>query len=177
MRVHCTEELCICVDRSLKEFAYDLNILKNGENKDFGDILDNTSKIITSEPGGGKSYLMWMLMREYLTKCNGDEDKIPVILEGRYYGKVFNSIVDGIYQEVNLLLPFLTKELIEKRLREGGFVILFDAIDEVEQDYDVLVYSLHQLRRNTDNTIIITSRMQNYKGDFVLSLHIILWNR
>lgn len=166
MRVHCTEELCICVDRSLKEFAYDLNILKNGENKDFGDILDNTSKIITSEPGGGKSYLMWMLMREYLTKCNGDEDKIPVILEGRYYGKVFNSIVDGIYQEVNLLLPFLTKELIEKRLREGGFVILFDAIDEVEQDYDVLVYSLHQLRRNTDNTIIITSRMQNYKGDF-----------
>ena len=60
MRVHCTEELCICVDRSLKEFAYDLNILKNGENKDFGDILDNTSKIITSEPGGGKSYLMWM---------------------------------------------------------------------------------------------------------------------
>ena len=132
MRVHCTEELCICVDRSLKEFAYDLNILKNGENKDFGDILDNTSKIITSEPGGGKSYLMWMLMREYLTKCNGYEDKIPVILEGRYYGKVFNSIVDGIYQEVNLLLPFLTKELIEKRLREGGFVILFDAIDEVE---------------------------------------------
>ena len=40
MRVHCTEELCICVDRSLKEFAYDLNILKNGENKDFGDILE-----------------------------------------------------------------------------------------------------------------------------------------
>lgn len=166
MRVRCTEELCICVDRSLKEFAYDLNIIKNGENKYFDDILDNTSKIITSEPGGGKSYLMWMLMREYLSKCNGNEDKIPVILEGGYFGKVFNSIVDGIYQEFNILLPFITNELIEKRLREGGFVILFDALDEVEIDYDVLAYSLHQLRRNTDNTIIITSRMQNYKGDF-----------
>lgn len=166
MRVRCTEELCICVDRSLKEFEYNVNIIKNGENKGFDDILDNTSKIVTSEPGGGKSYLMWMLMREYLTKCNGDEDKIPVILEGRYYGRVFNSIVDGIYQEINLLLPYLTKELIEKRLREGGFVILFDALDEVEQDYDALVYSLRQLRGNTDNTITITSRMQNYKGDF-----------
>ncbi|MGN9056949.1 NACHT domain-containing protein [Bariatricus sp. HCP28S3_A7] len=166
MRVRCTEELCTCVDRSLKEFTYDLNIIKNGESKGYDDILDNTCKIITSEPGGGKSYLMWMLMRDYLSKYNEDEEKIPVILEGRYYGKVFHSIVDGIYEEFKMVLPYVTKELIEKRLREGGFIILFDALDEVEHDYDVLVYNLHQLRRNTDNIIIVTSRMQNYKGDF-----------
>lgn len=65
-----------------------------------------------------------------------------------------------------MILSFMTKELVEKRLREGGFVILFDALDEVEHGYDILVYDLHQLRRSTDNVIIVTSRMQNYKGDF-----------
>lgn len=166
MRMRCTEELCICVDRNLEEFSYDLNIIKNGKRKNYEDILDDTCKIITSEPGGGKSYLMWMLMREYLAKYSENEEKIPVLLEGRYYGKVYHSIVDGIYEEFNMILPFITKELIEKRLREGGFVILFDALDEVEHDYDILVYNLHQLRRSTNNIIIVTSRMQNYKGDF-----------
>lgn len=166
MRVRCMEELCICVDRSLKEFTYDLNIIKNGESKNYEDILNNTCKMITSEPGGGKSYLMWMLMREYLSKYSEDDEKIPIILEGRYYGKVYSSIIDGVYEAFNMTVPFVTKELIEKRLREGGFVILFDALDEVEKDYDVLVYNLHHLRRNTENIIIVTSRMQNYKGDF-----------
>ncbi|MFT3984554.1 MAG: hypothetical protein QM697_11650 [Lachnospiraceae bacterium] len=166
MRVRCTEELCKCVDRNFKEFTYDLDIIKNGKSKNYDDILDDTCKIITSEPGGGKSYLMWMLMREYLSKYSEDDNKIPVLLEGRYYGKLYHSIVDGIYEEFNLVLPFVTKELIEKRLREGGFIILFDALDEVEVNYDILGYNLHQLRRNTDNIIIVTSRMQNYKGDF-----------
>lgn len=166
MRVRCTEELGICVDRNLEEFTYDLNIIKNGESKNYEDILDDTCKIITSEPGGGKSYLMWMLMRDYLAEYSESEERIPVLLQGRYYGKVYHSIVDGIYEEFNMILPFMTKELVEKRLREGGFVILFDALDEVEYDYDKLVYNLHQLRRSTNNIIIVTSRMQNYRGDF-----------
>lgn len=166
MRVRCTKELGICVDRNLEEFTYDLNIIKQGESKNYEDILDDTCKIITSEPGGGKSYLMWMLMREYLADYSDREERIPVLLQGRYYGKVYHSIVDGIYEEFNMILPFMTKELVEKRLREGGFVILFDALDEVEHDYNKLVYDLHQLRCSTDNIIIVTSRMQNYKGDF-----------
>lgn len=164
MRVRCTEELHMCVDRNLKEFAYDLDIILAGVSRGYNDILDDECKIITSEPGGGKSYLMWMLLRDYLS--TDDKKRIPVILQGRYYGKAFDSVVDGIYKELNAYLSFITMELVEKRLKDGGFVILFDALDEVEYDYDILAYNLHQLRRQTDNIIIVTSRIQNYKGDF-----------
>lgn len=166
MRVRCTEELYASIDRNLEEITYDLNIIKSGKCAAFNDILDNTSKIITSEPGGGKSYLMWMLLREYLMQYDEDCRKIPVLIEGRYFGKVYNSIIEAIYNELKVMLPFITKELIEKRLYDGNFVILFDALDEVELEYDTLVFELHHLSRDTDNTIIITSRIQNYRGDF-----------
>lgn len=166
MRVRCNEELCACVDRNLEEFEYELNIVKRGNKKVFSDVLNERCKIITSEPGGGKSYFMRMLMREYLVKYNVNNEKIPVILEGRYFGKVYHSIIDGIYEELKILIPSLTKEQIEKRLEQGGFVVLFDALDEVEFDYDSLIYQLSKLRRETNNTLIVTSRIQNYKGDF-----------
>ena len=166
MLVRCNEILNICCDRNLEEIPYDFNIKDCTKKRKFDELLDDSSKIITSEPGGGKSYFMWMLMREYLAKYTSDDKKIPVLLEGRYYGRGYVSVVDGIYQELRMFSAFMTKEMVDKRLRDGGFVILFDALDEVETDYDILVHTLHQLKRSTDNIIIVTSRIQNYRGDF-----------
>lgn len=87
-------------------------------------------------------------------------------MEGRYYGKVYHSLIDGIYEELKNLIPSITKEQIEKRLEQGKFVILFDALDEVENDYEALVYALCKLGRETTCTLIVTARIQNYKGDF-----------
>lgn len=166
MLVRCNEILNICCDRNLEEIPYDFNIKDRTKERKFDELLDYSCKIITSEPGGGKSYFMWMLMREYLAKYTSDDEKIPVLLEGRYYGRGYASVVDGIYQELRMFSAFMTKEMVDKRLRDGGFVILFDALDEVETDYDILVHTLHQLKRSTDNIIIVTSRIQNYRGDF-----------
>ena len=166
MLVRCDEILNFCCNRNLEEISYEFNIKDCRKIRKFEDLLDDSCKIITSEPGGGKSYFMWMLMREYLAKYTSDDKKIPVLLEGRYYGRGYVSVVDGIYQELRMFSAFMTKEMVDKRLRDGGFVILFDALDEVETDYDILVHTLHQLKRSTDNTIIVTSRIQNYGGDF-----------
>lgn len=167
MRVRCTEELYACIDRSIDEITYDLDIIESKKSKTFYDILNSTSKIITSEPGGGKSYLMWMLLREYLMQSSIYGEKIPVLLEGYYVGKVYNSIEEAIYIELKMTVKSITKEVVKSRLQVGHFIILFDALDEVEaQYYETLTYELHQLRRDTDNIIIITSRIQNYRGDF-----------
>ena len=137
MLVRCNEILNICCDRNLEEISYEFNIKDCTKKRKFDELLDDSCKIITSEPGGGKSY-----------------------------GRGYVSVVDGIYQELRMFSAFMTKEMVDKRLRDGGFVILFDALDEVETDYDILVYTLHQLKRSTDNIIIVTSRIQNYRGDF-----------
>ena len=104
-------------------------------------------------------------MREYLIGYTSDDKKIPVLLEGRYYGRGYVSVADGIYQELKMFSVLMTKETVDKRLRYGGFVILFDALDEVETNYDILVRSLHQLKRRTDNIIVVTSRIQNYREE------------
>ena len=166
MLVQCNEILNICCDRNLEEIPYDFNIKDSTKKRKFDELLDDSCKIITSEPGGGKSFFMWMLMREYLTRYTSDDERIPVLLEGRYYGRSYVSIVDGIYQELQMFSALMTKEMVDKRLRDGGFVILFDALDEVEIDCDILVRTLHQLKRSTDNIIIVTSRIQNYREEF-----------
>lgn len=163
MRVRCSEELDICLDRKFKIISIKSEEKLIGEEIKFSEIIDYSSKVITSEPGGGKSYLSWMMMSEYLKLCGNAESKIPVLLQGKYYGKVFKSIIDGIYEECNWLVPSLTKDQIENRLREGGFIIIFDALDEVLEDKDELFYQLIQLSKNTKNSIIVTSRVDYYK--------------
>ena len=76
------------------------------------------------------------------------------------------SIVSMSPEEYNELLEELG--YIEKRIGEGGFIILFDALDEVKSNYDELLYELHQLRRDTSNVIVVTSREQNYKDDLCI---------
>lgn len=168
MRIKCTEELYASVDRTLEKTLYTPNVLKNKEIQDYRDILDETSKIIVSEPGGGKTHLIYMMLRDYLQKYNETDDRIPIVLEGRYFGKVYKSIAEGILKELSVILPFITKEYIEKRIGEGGFIILFDALDEVKSNYDELLYELHHLRRDTSNVIVVTSREQNYKDDLCI---------
>ena len=168
MRTKCTEELYVSVDRTLEKTLYSPNLRIDTEVQNYTDIIDNTSKIIVSEPGGGKTHLIYMMLRDYLLKYNESDDKIPVVLEGRYFGKLYKSIVEGVLKELGVILPFATKEYVEKRINEGGFIILFDALDEVKHNYDELLYELHQLRRDTSNIIVVTSREQNYKDDLCI---------
>lgn len=123
IRIKCTEELYASVDRTLEKTLYAPNLRKSTKIQDYKDLIDENSKIILSEPGGGKTHLIYMMLRDYLIKYNETDDKIPIVLEGRYFGKVYKSIVEGIFKELNIVLPFITKEYIEKRLLEGGFII------------------------------------------------------
>ena len=163
-RVKLTSELYASIERSFERIIYEPKIIQGANSLNYNNILNDESKIITSEPGGGKSYLMYMLLRDYMSIYPNNE-RIPILLEGKYFGKVYHSIEEGIYKELNNTLPFITNDIVNKRLREGGYVILFDALDEIENDYDKLIYELHTLRRDTKNIIIVTTRAQNYKDD------------
>lgn len=165
MLVKTTKDLCNCVDRNIEEVEYGFEF-KEGSKKinNYKDLIDNQSKIIVSEAGGGKSYLMKMIMKEYLSKNYYENKKIPILLEGRYYGKGYNSLVDGIFDELSTVLSFINKDIIRKKLNKGEFIILFDGLDEAEIDYDNLIYEF-KIIKNTNNIVIITSRKENYKGE------------
>lgn len=66
MRICCMNALHVCSDEALSELCYDLDISRNGDARAYEHLLGGQCMVITSEPGGGKSYLMWLLLRDYL---------------------------------------------------------------------------------------------------------------
>jgi hypothetical protein len=162
----CSEELKSAVDRNLQQINRSLDRTDKSDLSIRQIVDDGQSAVITSEPGGGKSYLLWMLLREFLHSFHEDKKKIPVLLQGRYFCRKWSSIRAGIFQKVHDILPSVTYEMVDQRMRQGDFVILFDGLDEVEENYDILVDDLHQINTDTENILILTCREQNYKDDF-----------
>ena len=79
MRICCMNALHVCSDEALSELCYDLDISRNGDARAYEHLLGGQCMVITSEPGGGKSYLMWLLLRDYLEDCRDDSDRLPVL--------------------------------------------------------------------------------------------------
>ena len=166
MRIRCMNALHVCSDEALSELCYDLNISRNGDARVYEHLLGGQCMVITSEPGGGKSYLMWMLLRDYLEACRDDSDCLPVFLDGRDYGTVWDSIEKGIVRELSGHFPLVTEELVRERLHAGGFVLLVDEINEEAERGASLLSEMYRLGHDTDNTVIIASRMQCDRRDF-----------
>lgn len=125
MRICCMNALHVCSDEALSELRYDLDISRNGDARTYEHLLGGQCMVITSEPGGGKSYLMWLLLRDYLEDCRDDSDCLPVFLDGRDCGIVWDSIEKGIVRALSRHFPLVTEELVRERLRAGGFVLHF----------------------------------------------------
>lgn len=166
MRICCMNALHVCSDEALSELCYDLDISRNGDARAYEHLLGGQCMVITSEPGGGKSYLMWLLLRDYLEDCRDDSDRLPVFLDGRDCGIVWDSIEKGIVRALSGHFLLVTEELVRKRLRAGGFVLLVDAVDAQSETGSFLLSELYCLGHDTDNTVIIASRMQCDRRDF-----------
>lgn len=166
MRICCMNALHVCSDEALSELCYDLDISRNGDARAYEHLLGGQCMVITSEPGGGKSYLMWLLLRDYLEDCRDDSDRLPVFLDGRDCGIVWDSIEKGIVRALSGHFPLVTEELVRERLRAGGFVLLADAVDAQSETGSFLLSELYCLGHDTDNTVIIASRMQCDRRDF-----------
>ena len=166
MRICCMNALHVCSDDALSELCYDLDISRNGDARAYEHLLGGQCMVITSEPGGGKSYLMWLLLRDYLEDCRNDSDRLPVFLDGRDCGIVWDSIEKGIVRALSGHFPLVTEELVRERLRAGGFVLLVDAVDAQSETGSFLLSELYCLGHDTDSTVIIASRMQCDRRDF-----------
>lgn len=166
MRICCMNALHVCSDEALSELCYDLDISRNGDARAYEHLLGGQCMVITSEPGGGKSYLMWLLLRDYLEDCRDDSDRLLVFLDGRDCGIVWDSIEKGIVRELSGHFPMVTEELVRERLHAGRFILLADAVDAQSETGSFLLSELYRLGHDTDNTVIIASRMQCDRRDF-----------
>lgn len=135
----------------------------NNEQMDYHKVLENKkAKFIVSEPGGGKTYLLNMIAREYLSNIYEGTEKIPIIIKCEYFGILYDSIEKAIYNEVKSYNSDLTYEMVVEDINKGRFILLFDALDEVRNNKKALINCIKLYIMSTDNEILITERKENY---------------
>lgn len=129
-------------------------------------LENNKGKIIVSEPGGGKTYLLDMIAREKLSNMQEYTGKVPILIKCEYYGILYDSVEKAIYNEVVCYYSDLTLEMVKNDIQKGKFVLLFDALDEVKTNKSALANSIKQYMMTTANEIIVTERKENYSCEF-----------
>ncbi|SIS99325.1 NACHT domain-containing protein [Salimicrobium salexigens] len=124
------------------------------------------SAVILSEPGGGKTYLMSMWMKDIIENPIIKENKTPIFLKARNWKRSFHTIADGIVNELKYALPRIEERQVEQDLYNGNFLLLIDGLDEVSSSLDLLVEELIKISKLNGTQILVTCRKENYHKQF-----------
>jgi energy-coupling factor transporter ATP-binding protein EcfA2 len=132
---------------------------------------------ITGHGGIGKSTLLKHTMLTILMDEKKSKNKIPVYIELRKYNYEEvkrRSIIDFVYNEMNVTGFELNKKIFEYMLRKGRFLFLFDAYDEITSEKSQIFLQEFEdfLTKYDRNNMVISSRFMP-KGhlDNFIKLH------
>jgi hypothetical protein len=131
--------------------------ISNASVKDMASV--NPHAVVTGGGGSGKS----MLMRHLFLDALVNKERVPIYIELRDVNQSNESIVATIQETLHSNKFHLDDTYIEKALRAGHFVLLFDGFDEVTLSLRKTVSKqLLALAKNYDkNIILISSRPDN----------------
>lgn len=120
--------------------------------------------LLVGRPGSGKSTALARLLLEEAQKAIGNQLKIPVLVELRYYR---TSILDLIQDFLQRHDPNLTvdAETLKRWLRQGQLLLLVDGLNELPSEE--ARRDLHKLRQDYQKTtpMIFTTRDLGVGGD------------
>jgi energy-coupling factor transporter ATP-binding protein EcfA2 len=132
---------------------------------------------ITGHGGIGKSTLLKHTVLTILMDEKKSKNKIPVYIELRKYNYEEvkrRSIIDFVYNEMNITGFELNKVIFEYMLKKGRFLFLFDAYDEITSERSQIFLQEFEdfLTKYDSNEIVISSRFMP-KGhlDNFIKLH------
>lgn len=133
----------------------------------FNKILENDKSImILSNPGGGKTYLLHMLMLEIIENPQVSIGKIPIYLKGKEWFRGYKNVIEAIRSELGYFSPDITEDQIIGHLKEGKYILLIDGLDEVTNNKDLFIREIRRIAQFEKTKIIMTCRQQNYHNEF-----------
>lgn len=133
----------------------------------FNKVLeDDQSVVILSKPGGGKTYLLHMLMLEIIGNPQVSIGKIPIYLKAKEWYRGYENIVEGVKKELGYYLPNIKDEQIIADLKAGKYILLIDGLDEVINNKDLFIGEIRKVSQFEKTKIIMTCRQQNYHNEF-----------
>lgn len=129
-------------------------------------LEDDQSVIVLSKPGGGKTYLLHMLMLEIIENPQVSIGKVPIYLKAKEWYRGFEKVVEGIRNELKYYLPDIKDEQIIEDLKAGKYILLIDGLDEVINNKDLFIREIRRVSQFEKTKIIMTCRQQNYHNEF-----------
>lgn len=83
----------------------------------------------------------------------------------KYWKKTFNTIEEGIFNELKTFVSGINIDLIKKEILNNRYILFIDGLDECLIDKDVLLESIKQISEVEDLKIIVTSRSEKYYNE------------
>lgn len=112
-----------------------LNLIPNDEN-----IL------LLSGAGSGKTTCLNNLLIFYAE--NYLNEKIPILLSAKFWKRSFHSIYEGILNELNPFIPYLSIDLVKNECSNGKYVLFIDGLDECLENRDMLIQEIINFKNN-----------------------------
>lgn len=139
----------------------------NGKAISFNGMLENDESVmILSKPGGGKTYLLHMLMLEIIENPQVSVGKIPIYLKAKEWFRGYENVIEGIRSELGYFSPDITENQIIEHLKEGKYILLIDGLDEITNNKDLFIREIRRIVQFEKTKIIMTCRQQNYHNEF-----------
>lgn len=130
-------------------------------------ILQNQSFTILGEPGSGKTWLTYLIAIEQVKSLSNSEiNRVPIIIEAKYFGNNFKTITQAIEQVLNWYLPSITQTIIKDDIRNGKYLLIIDGFDEIKIQKTSLIGEILEIVKNTESKVIVTCRDQQYHNEY-----------
>lgn len=130
-------------------------------------LLKEKNILVLGEAGYGKTYEAITIIQK---ACSNDiaRNLIPIFLPLQEYGLLYSDIIGGIKYKLTPFAEGDVDKLIENRLKNGDFLLVFDGIDDIVED--VFRTKFHIEFKNlsvqySNNYFFVTSRFNRYNGE------------
>lgn len=130
-------------------------------------IFDSTNQIILlGEAGFGKTNTILrvhnLFLHKYLTLAS---KSIPVFLYAKYWNKTFNSIEEGILNEISTFVGGMTLDVVKNDLIEKKYIIFIDGLDECVAQRETLIQAINRLSEIEGIHIMTSCRTEQYHNE------------
>lgn len=122
--------------------------------------------VLLAGAGFGKTSTILSIYSEYLQNyLSLKTSAVPILLYAKYWKKTFNSIEDGVLNELDSFVGGVTLDTVKNDLLEKKYIIFVDGLDECLEQKETLLQSINKLSEIEGSHVMTSCRTEKYHNE------------